>query len=115
MRTARIVGIDGAAMSRARAVAAVSAPAPGGFRRDPNGVGLFVPTELSRKREVITKDEWKALDRAIRKVLGPKEIKFILACGHLGCPDPKIVRLRQPDGGFILRCGHADRVFSPSI
>lgn len=74
--------------------------------------GLLVPAEQSRAREAWTKDEGKTLSRAIQKVLGPHAIKFILICDHKGCRDPRIQRLKQPGGGFILRCGHADRVVS---
>jgi hypothetical protein len=109
-----IVESGGRAMARA-ASRATEAGVPGGFRRDPNGAGLIVPVEYSRLREVITKDEWKALDRAIRKVLGPRQIRFRLECDHQGCPDRQITRVRAADGGFTLRCGHADRVFTPSI
>jgi hypothetical protein len=111
--------VDGGRVgAMARAVTASRAAevgVPGGFRRDANGAGLIVPVEYSRLREVITKDEWKALDRAIRKVLGPRQIRFRLECDHKGCPDPVITRVREADGGFTLRCGHADRVFTPSI
>lgn len=97
------------------AAAAQQQPVPDGFRRDANGSGLVVPEELSRKREVITKDEWRALERAIQRVLGPREIAFTMRCVHPGCPDPAMVRIRNADGGFTLRCGHAERVFTPSI
>ena len=80
-----------------------------------NASGLFVPAEISRIREVITAEEWKALDRVIRKVLGPRRIKFLFSCDHEGCTDRLIRRERTGDGGFVLRCGCRDRVYSPSI
>jgi hypothetical protein len=110
----RVLVVD-EARSATRVAAAAGDAAPAGFRRDANGAGLIVPEALSRIREVITKDEWKALDRAIRKVLGPREIAFRLECRHHGCPEPRIQRLPADDGGFVLRCGHADRVFTPEI
>src|SRR5205807_1921718 len=76
--------------------------------------GLIVPEALSRIREVITKDEWKALSKAIQKVLGPRRIKFLFFCDHEGCSAPRVERIRTADG-FVLRCGCRDRVYSPSV
>lgn len=92
-----------------------STPLPTGFRADPNRGGLIVPTEESRRRDVLTSDDRRALDRAIKRVLGPYEIKFLLLCGHEGCPDPKIDRIERPDGSYVLRCGHADRVLQAAF
>jgi hypothetical protein len=72
--------------------------------------GVVVPTaSIVRERMVLTKAQTKLLARCITGVLGPAEIKFDLACAHQGCPDPKIVRIRG-SRGFVLRCGHADRI-----
>jgi hypothetical protein len=85
-------------------------PAPEGFAESASG--LILPAEHARLRIVVSKDEWRALERAIRKCLGPHRIKFALACDVEGCPDPAIRRVRELDGSMLLRCGHADRVFA---
>lgn len=85
-----------------------------GFRRDPNGPGLFVPEHHSRARMVLTKDETKTLNRCVEKVLGAYEMKFELRCNHIGCPEPQIVRIKEP-GRYILRCGHADRILETAF
>ena len=78
--------------------------------------GLILPKELiTRTREVLTRDNWKHLQRAIDEVLEPQHLKFMFLCGHDGCPDPRVQRRRNPDGGFRLRCGCRDRVFMPNV
>lgn len=88
---------------------------PAGFREDGQGSGLIVPEALSRGRQVITKDEWRTLSRAIERVLGPRQLKFLFFCDLKGCSDPQVTRVRQPGGGFVLRCGCTDRVYTPGI
>ena len=77
--------------------------------------GLIVPDELSREREVWTKDEWKMFDRAM-KFLDSKRITVFLACKETrACKEAPIERWRQPDGGISLRCAHKDRVVVRAI
>lgn len=77
--------------------------------------GLMVPSALAdRAVIVLTKDQTKLLARCIAQVMGPAGLKFDLACQHDGCPDPTIVRLRTARG-FVLRCGHADRILETAF
>jgi hypothetical protein len=76
--------------------------------------GLFVPAELSRERQVWTKDEARLLERAT-KLLEGKGIRLFLGCMHDRCREAPIERMRAADGGLVLRCAHADRVLSRSL
>lgn len=82
---------------------------PKGFRRA-TGSGLIVPEDLSREREVWTHDEGRLLDRAT-KLANKRELKLLLACKHPDCQKAPIERLRLPNGDWVLRCQHRDRVF----
>lgn len=76
--------------------------------------GLYVPTELSRAREVWTSAEWRAIDRAT-KILTDKGVKLYLRCEQPSCKAAPMERLRNPDGGITLRCQHKDRIVSKAI
>ena len=76
--------------------------------------GLIVPDEISREREVWTHDEYRIFDRAV-KLLATKELKLYLRCTHDGCTTQEFERVRLPDGGVSLRCGHKDRVISTKL
>jgi hypothetical protein len=83
---------------------------PAGFRRDPNGVGLFVPEALSRQRQVWTRDEWRLLERCT-KMLNSHDVHLLMKCSHPACQDaPLTGKRRRSDGSFVLTCGHAIRV-----
>lgn len=88
----------------------MSSSAPSGFRVSVAS-GLIVPEDISRAREVWTRDEWKLLDRAT-KLINAKGMRQLLKCEHPACKDAPIEKIRQPGGGFVLRCAHADRVFT---
>lgn len=93
----------------------IRATGAGDFVKQGNGSELLVPKDLQRAREVITADEWRALHRCIDKVLGPRKIKFALACHKEGCQWRPIQRVQNAGGGFTLRCGCTDRVFTPKV
>lgn len=80
----------------------------------PHASGLLVPDELARVRQVWTRDEWKTLNRAT-DLLNRKGIKALLKCEHPGCETSPVEKLRRGDGGFILRCAHADRIFQKAF
>lgn len=85
-----------------------------GFRE--HASGLLVPEDISRQREVWTKDERKLLDRAT-ELLRSRAIALQLRCLHPDCqgPDGKMQFSRDNAGDAILRCGHKDRVFVSRI
>lgn len=77
----------------------------------PHASGLLVPEEHAREREVWTKDEWRLMDRVF-KLLESRGLEVFLGCTHPDCKGKSpIERRRQPDGGYLLRCPHKDRVF----
>jgi hypothetical protein len=78
-----------------------------GFREFGN---LLVPIDQPRDRQVWTKDEWRLLDRATR-LLNSRRVGLQLKCLDPRCDREPIERLRQPDGGILLRCAHVDRTF----
>lgn len=88
-------------------------PMPAGFRRSIDS-GLIVPEEQSRLREVWTRDDWKLLNRAAT-LFSMKGLSLLLKCNHPGCKDQPVEKIHQPDGGFILRCAHCDRVFQKNF
>lgn len=85
-----------------------SAAAPTGFRA--HASGLMVPDELSREREVWSKDEWNVLERAT-KLLASRGMTVFFGCSDPRCRQAPIERLRRTDGGITLRCAHKDREF----
>ncbi len=81
----------------------------------PHISGLIVPEDTARIRVAMTWDQYRQLSRTIKDVCAPFNIKFLWRCNQAGCPHPEIERIRHGDGGFILRCGHRDIVFSHKI
>lgn len=77
-----------------------------GYRQ--HASGLLVPNELSRKREVWTRDEWKVLERAT-KLLGSRGVDMFLRCENDACKAAPMERIRRNDGGITLRCACTDR------
>ena len=85
-------------------------PPPGGFRESASGTGLIVPDAFSREREIWTRDERKVLRRAAR-LAEQKGCGVVLVCRDPRCKaNPVIERVDLPDGSFIMRCGHKDRL-----
>lgn len=84
--------------------------APAGFRRS-TASGLILPDEHSRAREVLTYEEWRAIDKAT-KILSDRGVQVLMRCARPECQDKPIERLRRIDGGITLRCSHADREFT---
>lgn len=76
--------------------------------------GLIVPAELSREREVWTREEWRAIDKAT-KFLESKGVTVFLGCSDERCRKAPIERIRRLDGGLTLRCSHRDREVIPGI
>jgi hypothetical protein len=77
--------------------------------------GLIVPADISREREIWTKAEWKALDK-VTAFLASKRIAVFLGCEHDDCKaDRRLERVRRPDGGVTLQCGHKERHVIPGI
>ena len=71
--------------------------------------GLFVPEEHKRVREVWTREEWQALERATT-LLSTKGLMVYIRCPERTCEDAPLERMRNLDGGITLRCNHRDRV-----
>jgi hypothetical protein len=83
-----------------------------GFRQTADG--LIVPESVARTREVWTRADVKAIDRAT-KFLKARGVKFQFACAECG-PQRPMVMSRDPETGQkILRCGHADRILSGAL
>lgn len=86
--------------------------APHGFRE--HASGLIVPEVHARKRIVLTKAEWKLIDKcfALLAFLG---LRLQFTCDHPRCAGQPIEKITQGDGSVVLRCEHADRVFSKAF
>ena len=83
---------------------------PAGFRRSPSS-GLIVPEDVSRAREVWTRDEWKLLDRC-GKLLASRGLRMLMLCDATpACLEKPLVKVKEPDG-FRLQCAHMDRIFT---
>ena len=80
--------------------------APGFARHE--GSGLYVPEEHKRARETWLYDDWRVLDRAA-KLLESRGVQMFLRCPERGCETP-MERIRNLDGGIMLRCQHKDRI-----
>lgn len=84
-----------------------------GFR--PHASGLYVPEEVSREREVWTRDEWKTIERATKLLTG-RSVEIFMRCSHTrACAAAPMERLRRPDGGIEIRCAHKTRVIMPNL
>jgi hypothetical protein len=77
--------------------------------------GLLVPDDVSRAREVWAWADVRNLNRVIA-LLKDRRITMLLRCEAPDCEARKLEQLAHAtDGGFLLRCGHADRVFTKAI
>jgi hypothetical protein len=83
---------------------------PAGFRRA-TASGLIVPEEVSRLREVVSRDDWKQLERAT-KMLQAHGVRIFLACDRPECAAAPLERVRRLDGGITFRCAHRDLEFT---
>lgn len=83
------------------------------FRRSVDS-GLLLPPELSRERQVWTKQEWKLLERCT-VLLHQKGVDLLMKCRHPKCADQPLQGQRVPGGDFHLRCEHADRVMTKAF
>jgi hypothetical protein len=79
-----------------------------GYRQ--HASGLLVPPDISREREVWTRDEWKVLERAAQ-LLKAKGVDLFLGCPEPDCKGAPMTRVRRNDGAITLRCAHKDREF----
>lgn len=84
--------------------------APAGFH--PHASGLLVPEAHARQRIVVPYEDWKKIDRALA-VFNTLELRMQFRCAEPGCS--AIVKTSTPDGGTVLRCDHADRVFTKAF
>ena len=84
-----------------------------GFRL--GSAGLLVPNtcQNARTRFVVPAESDKVLRRFIKDFLAVTDLGVTFRCQVPTCPDPRIERLTQDDGGFVLRCGCRDRVCAP--
>ena len=90
------------------------APLPAGFREDVGGgSGLIVPEAISRKRTVVTEDEWKAITTTTKKFCQPHDVRVVFVCNQCASPEEPFMKRIRTANGFILRCPHRDLVFSP--
>lgn len=78
-----------------------------GFRR----IGsLLVPASLEREREVWTRDDWKAVDRAA-KVLKARGVKVVLTCEQCQV-NGTLTMAADPTGDLTLSCAHKTRILT---
>lgn len=70
--------------------------------------GLILPEAVALRREVWTRDEWRALDKTIR-LCKKRGIAFLMRCG--ACSQP-MGDSRAPSGDVLLSCGCTERVFT---
>ena len=78
----------------------------------PHASGLLVPEAHARERIVCTYEDWKKLDRALA-MLDRLALRMQFRCERPRCSP--IVKVNTPDGGTVLRCDHADRVFTKAF
>lgn len=78
------------------------------FRRSVDS-GLLLPPELSRERQVWTRDEWRLLERCTALLHG-KGLALQMQCQHDACKKAILEPSRLGDGSFQLQCPHATRV-----
>lgn len=85
---------------------------PDGYRADASGV--FIPTSITRKRIVLTKDDTKKIDAATR-ACGPLGLDLLLGCKACG-PTVKLALVRDMETGFKkLVCQCSDRVLTGGV
>lgn len=85
---------------------------PHGFRQ--NALGLLVPEEVSRERQVMTWQEWRDLEK-VTKQLAARGVILQLKCSDPRCQRTPIERHRTLEGGISFRCEHADRVYTKAV
>lgn len=77
----------------------------------PHASGLLVPEEFKREREVWTKDETKAVMKALT-LLEKRGLAVLIGCPEDTCRKAPIERVRNLDGSITMRCEHKDRLLS---
>lgn len=70
--------------------------------------GLIVPDDVSRERQVWTRDEWRLLERTTAMLHG-HGVTLLLQCQREECQEVPLEPMRLRDGSFRLRCAHMDR------
>lgn len=86
--------------------------APHGFRE--NALGLLVPEEISRERQVMSWQDWRDLEK-VTKSLERRGIVLQLKCADPRCQKAPIQRVRTAEGGIAFRCEHADRIYTKAV
>lgn len=77
--------------------------------------GLLLPPELSRVRHVLTRDQWRLLERCTKMLHDIKRsdgygVQLQLQCERKECHAAPLEGQRLQDGSFQLRCEHRDLV-----
>lgn len=86
--------------------------APHGYRE--TALGLLVPEEVSRDRQVMSWQDWRDLER-VTKMLEKRGKVLQIKCAHPRCQRTPIVRHRTPEGGISFRCEHEDLVYTKAV
>lgn len=87
-------------------------PLPAGYRR--SALGLILPEEISRERQVFTWQEWRELEK-VTKRLTARGIRLLFRCTDARCQAAPIERVRTAEGGISFRCAHADRIYLKAL
>lgn len=85
---------------------------PAGYRQ--NALGLIVPEEVSRERQVLSWQEWRDLEK-VTKSLMARGMILQLKCADARCQREPITRVRTAEGGISFRCAHADRIYTKAV
>jgi hypothetical protein len=80
----------------------------------PHTSGLYVPVAVALTREVWTRDEWRAYEKALT-LMRSRGLAVKLRCQKPDCPDPKLTIERVDGTESHLKCGCTDRVFTTRI
>lgn len=72
--------------------------------------GLIVPAELSRKREVWAKDEWRLVERAV-KLMKSRGVSTFYKCDNPACASEPLRLHRDPKSRAVdMRCACKSRL-----
>lgn len=95
-------------------MALLNPDAPSGFRPSSELPSLLVPDDVSRTRQVWTRDEWKVIDRAIG-LLKARRIRTEMFCEEDHCHGRTIEAARLSGRAIRLRCDCTDRMFTRDL
>lgn len=84
-------------------------PIPVGFRHSATS-DLVVPEEVSRQREVWTREEMKLLRRT-EKLLRSRNLDLYVLCLDERCKEqPRVTAMRDAQGKVVMECEHKVRI-----